>query len=69
MFNQEEPDTAAMKSGNLRILHTMDTDVVVLAVRLIQEMYEVVDELKITDMFSCINLSGTRGKQQCEKLD
>ena len=53
MFNQEEPDTAAMKSGNLRILlRTMDTDVVVLAVRLIQEMYEVVDELKITDMFS-----------------
>ena len=52
--------------------HTMDTDVLVLAVRLSQEMYEVVDKLRRTELFSCnhrlghgMNLSGTRGKQQC----
>ena len=75
LFNQEEPDTAAIKYGRLRILHTMEADVVVLAVMLTQEMYDVVDELRRTDMFSYnhrlghdINLSETRRKQRCGKL-
>ena len=66
LFKQEESDTAAMKSGHrIILLRTVDTDVVVLAVSLTQEMYEVVNELRrivhaITEQRT--NLSGTREK-------
>ena len=54
MFKQVEPDTAAMKSGHRIILiRTVDTDVVVIAVSLTQEMYEVVNEVRRTANCSC----------------
>ena len=59
MFKQEEPDTAAMKSGHrIILLRTVDTDVVVLAVSLTQEMYEVVNELRRTVNCSCNHRTG-----------
>ena len=54
MFKQEEPDTAGMTSGHrIKLLRTVDTDVVVFAVSLTQEMYEVVNELRTTVNCSC----------------
>ena len=54
LFKQEEPDTAAMKTGHrILLLRTVDTDVVVFAVSLTQEMYEVVNELRRT--VNCCN--------------
>ena len=62
---QQEPDTAAMKSGHrIILLRTVDTDEVVLAVSLTQKMYEVVNELRRTVKYSCNHRTRHRPYQE-----